>query len=171
MTQTHFLNGLKALSASSQWARRFFWLLMGLIFWLTLVSAPLAIAVPLAQAVNLAAQPVIEVKVEMGNTADELRFFPSELKFQVGRRYKLKLSDPSTLKHYFTAKDFADNIWSQKVEAANVEIKGAIHELELKPGAAADWVFVPIKPGTYELHCSVPGHAEAGMKGMLTIAA
>jgi uncharacterized cupredoxin-like copper-binding protein len=51
-----------------------------------------------------------------------------------------------------------------------VEIKGAIHEVELKPTAQADWVFVPIKSGTYELHCSIPGHAAAGMTGTLTIA-
>ena len=51
------------------------------------------------------------------------------------------LKNPSSQKHYFTAKNFADASWTQKVEAGNVEIKGAIHELELKPGAMAEWVF------------------------------
>ena len=50
----------------------------------------------------------------------------------IGKCYQLRLINPSQLKHYFTAKDFADNIWTQKVEAGKVEIKGAIHELELK---------------------------------------
>ena len=50
----------------------------------------------------------------------------------IGKCYQLWLTNPSQLKHYFTAKDFADNIWTQKVEAGKVEIKGAIHELELK---------------------------------------
>ncbi|MGC8712257.1 MAG: sulfocyanin-like copper-binding protein, partial [Leptodesmis sp.] len=93
------------------------------------------------------------------------------LQFTAGKRYKLILTNPSNSKHYFTAKDFADSIWSQKVEAGGVEVKGAISELELKPGATAEWVFVPIKFGTYELHCSIPGHAEAGMVGKLGIAA
>ncbi len=57
-------------------------------------------------------------------------------------KYKLILDNPSPTKHYFTAKDFADASWTQKVEAGKVEIKGAIHELELKPNAQAEWVIV-----------------------------
>ncbi|MGP1386317.1 MAG: cupredoxin domain-containing protein [Thainema sp.] len=107
--------------------------------------------------------------VHLGNAAGELKFEPNQLEFTAGKRYKLVLGNPSNQKHYFTAKDFADVIWSQKVDAGNVEVKGAIHELELRPGAEAEWVFVPQKPGTYELHCSIPGHSEAGMVGTITI--
>lgn len=114
-------------------------------------------------------QPATAVQVSLGNETGELVFVPDHLSFEAGQRYKLRLSNPSPQKHYFTAKDFADSIWSQKVEAGNVEVKGAIHELELKPGATAEWVFIPLKPGTYELHCSIAGHAEAGMIGELTI--
>jgi uncharacterized cupredoxin-like copper-binding protein len=155
--------------SSRQLARRVFWLLLGLILWFSLVATPLSAAATLG-AGDLAQQPALEVTVQLGNVANELRFVPNTLRFEAGKRYKLKLSNPSKLKHYFTAKDFADNIWNQKVEAGNVEIKGAIHEVELKPTAQADWVFVPIKSGTYELHCSIPGHAAAGMTGTLTIA-
>lgn len=79
------------------------------------------------------------------------------------------LDNPSPEKHYFTAKDFADGLWTQKVQAGDVEVKGAIHELELKPGAIAEWVFVPERPGTYELHCAIAGHTEAGMVGQLEV--
>ncbi len=92
------------------------------------------------------------------------------MEFVPGKRYLLRLNNPSQLKHYFTAKDFADGIWTQKVQAGKVEVKGAIHELELKPGAEAEWVFVPMKQGNYNLHCSIPGHTEAGMKGEIAIA-
>jgi uncharacterized cupredoxin-like copper-binding protein len=118
---------------------------------------------------NLLKQPVIEVKVSLGNTANELKFEPNYLEFTPGKRYNLKLNNPSSQKHYFTAKDFADVIWTQKVEAGKVEIKGNIHELELKPGAEAEWVFVPIKSGKYALRCTIAGHTEAGMKGEIVI--
>ncbi|NJO76600.1 MAG: biphenyl 2,3-dioxygenase [Leptolyngbyaceae cyanobacterium RM1_406_9] len=121
-------------------------------------------------AVLSSSKPLMEVSVHLGNSTEELKFVPEQLEFIAGRRYKLILDNPSSQKHYFTAKDFADAIWTQKVEAGNVEVKGAIHELELKPGAIAEWVFVPLKSGTYELHCSIPGHSEAGMRGVLTIA-
>ncbi|AFY75831.1 MAG: cupredoxin domain-containing protein [Hydrococcus sp. C42_A2020_068] len=139
---------------------RFLAVTLGVIFcWTTIVTAP-----------SLAARSVTEVKISLGNSAGELKFFPSDLKFMAGQKYKLVLDNPSPTKHYFTAKDFADASWTQKVEAGKVEIKGAIHELELKPGAEAEWVLVPEKPGTYKLYCSIPGHAEAGMTGTIAIA-
>jgi uncharacterized cupredoxin-like copper-binding protein len=114
-------------------------------------------------------QPPIEVKVSLGNSTNELKFVPDNLEFAAGKRYKLFLDNPSPQKHYFTAKDFADIIWTQKVEAGKVEVKGAIHELELKPGANAEWLFVPLKPGKYSLRCTVPGHTEAGMTGTIAV--
>ncbi|MGF1603656.1 MAG: plastocyanin/azurin family copper-binding protein [Thermosynechococcaceae cyanobacterium] len=118
---------------------------------------------------NLAKQNPISVNVSLSNEAGELKFFPDQLKFQSGKRYKLILTNTSPQKHYFTAKDFADAIWSQKVDAGNVEIKGAIHELELRPNTEAEWVFVPIKSGSYRLRCTIPGHTEAGMVGTLEV--
>ena len=118
---------------------------------------------------NLLKQPAIEITVSLGNSSNELKFEPNHLEFIPGNRYNLKLNNPSSQKHYFTAKDFTDAIWTQKVEAGNVEIKGNIHELELKPGAEAEWVFVPMKPGKYALRCTIAGHTEAGMKGEIVI--
>lgn len=137
-----------------------------LSFWLLLGGMNSAIAAPSG---SLLKQAPTEVHVSLGSANGELKFFPGELTFEAGQRYKLILDNPSPEKHYFTAKDFADGIWSQKVEAGKVEVKGAIHELELKPGAIAEWVFVPIKPGTYTLRCTIPGHAEAGMMGRLVV--
>lgn len=114
-------------------------------------------------------QPLETVQVHLGTPTGQLIFEPDHLAFKAGYRYQLLLDNPSPLKHYFTAKDFADVIWTQKVEAGQVEVKGAIHELELKPNAEAQWVFLPQKPGVYELHCSIPGHAEAGMRGEIAI--
>lgn len=118
---------------------------------------------------DLLKQPVSEITVSLGNSANELKFEPNNLELVAGKRYLLHLNNPSQLKHYFTAKDFADGIWTQKVEAGKVEIKGAIHELELKPGAEAEWVLVAIKPGKYGLRCPIPGHTEAGMTGEIVI--
>ena len=118
---------------------------------------------------NLLKQTPVNITVSLSNSAGELKFFPNNLEFTTGKRYKLQLTNPSPQKHYFTAKDFADAIWTQKVEAGNVEVKGAIHELELKPKAEADWVFVPMKPGNYQLRCSIAGHTGAGMIGKIAV--
>ena len=148
---------------SSRWLRRCLTTILGLTILLGVIWTPAAAAT------SATTQPAIEVKVSLGNSANELKFFPSNLEFVTGKRYKLLLDNPSLQKHYFTAKDFADASWTQKVEAGKVEVKGTIHELELKPGAEAEWIFVPMKPGTYELHCSIKGHTEAGMVGTIAI--
>lgn len=121
---------------------------------------------------NLNAQANTEmetVNVSLGNTQGELKFIPNQFEFKAGQKYKLILDNPSPEKHYFTAKDFADASWTQKVQAGKVEIKGAIHELELKPEGTADWVFIPEKQGIYQLYCSIKGHKEAGMTGQIAI--
>lgn len=147
-------------------------LILGLIIAAVVFFPTSAIAAPSPSSNhNLLSQPPIEVKVSLGNSANQLKFVPRNLKFTSGIRYKLLLDNHSSQKHYFTAKDFADASWSQKIEAGKVEIKGAIHELELKPGGEAEWVLIPIKPGTYELHCSIPGHTEAGMTGEIVVEA
>lgn len=134
------------------------------LFILFLLFQPAAIASP-----DLAKQTAIAVNVSLGNADNELRFIPDHFIFESGKRYKLVLSNPSHLKHYFTSKDFADASWTQNVVAGNVEIKGNIRELELRPNASAAWTFIPIKSGTYELHCAIAGHTESGMRGSISI--
>ncbi len=146
---------------------KFLTAVLGILLCLGFWASPNAIAAT----VDLARQPLTEVKVSLGSAANELKFYPDKLEFVAGRRYKLILDNPSPQKHYFTAKDFADASWTQKVEAGKVEIKGNIRELELKPGAVAEWVFVPAKAGTYSLRCPIPGHTEAGMTGSITVTA
>lgn len=154
-------------SQLSQWVQCFTFFSLSVIFGVSLNMLPANAAPPKAD--DLAHQPAIEIKVSLGNTANELKFIPDQLEFVSGKRYKLVLDNPSPQKHYFTAKDFADGIWTQKVEAGKVEVKGAIHEVELKPTAEAEWVFVPLRAGTYSLRCTIPGHTEAGMVGTITI--
>jgi uncharacterized cupredoxin-like copper-binding protein len=133
--------------------------------WIQIVAGDRAIAARLP----LSKQLPIAVNISLGNETGDLKFFPNTLTFQAGKRYNLILRNNSPSKHYFTAKDFADAIWSQKVDAGNVEVKGAIHELELRSNTQAEWVFIPLRAGIYPLRCTVAGHTEAGMVGTLEI--
>lgn len=114
-------------------------------------------------------QPTTDVYIALGNDADAMQFFPDTLQFQSGHRYNLHVSNPSSHKHCFDAKDFANNVWSQKVEVGNVEIKGTIYEIELNSHTEAEWVFVPLRAGTYSLRCSEAEQEGMGMVGTITI--
>lgn len=98
-------------------------------------------------------------------------FYPSELTFTQGQVTKLKLTNPSAVEHYFSAREFASKVYTIAVESNGVEVKGAVTEVALEPGASLTWIFVPMKQGTYQLLCPVPGHIEGGMVGVLTVAA
>lgn len=118
---------------------------------------------------DLARQAPILKTIQLGTPDGQLLFAPNQLTLKNGTLYKLTLSNPSQLKHYFTALAFANAVWTRKVEVAGVEIKGKIQELELKSGATVDWTFVPLQAGSYPLLCTIPGHADAGMIGQILI--
>ena len=165
----HSCRGLPQLVAQIFKIKIQVWASLILVICALVASPRLAIAAPLIPTIDYTKQPVISLQVSLSNNANELKFTPDRLVFQAGKRYKLSLTNPSNLKHYFTAKDFADAIWTQNVIAGNVEIKGNIRELELRPNTNAEWTFVPIRSGVYELHCAIAGHTEAGMRGLITI--
>ena len=122
-----------------------------------------------SRAADLSRQKPIEMSVSLGNSAGDLVFSPNKLTFETGKLYKLVLKNPSKSAHYFSALRFAAAVWSRKVETKTEEIKGAIREIELKPGGTAEWFFVPVQAGTYKLKCSIKGHAAGGMTGELVI--
>ena len=140
------------------------------LIWQNLILLVVIIFSSLLWMPNTQANPQVnEIQISLGNSSGELKFFPSNIELKTGQSYKLLLDNPSPIKHYFTSKDFADASWTRKVQAGKVEVKGAIHELELKPDAEAEWVLTPMKSGTYELHCSIKGHATAGMVGEIIV--
>ena len=105
----------------------------------------------------------------LGTADNALAFSPAELSFEQGRVYKLTLSNPSNVEHYFSAPTFASKVFTVLVEVGGVEVKGAVTEVALEPGASLTWIFVPMRPGRYPLLCPVAGHVEGGMVGALIV--
>lgn len=125
---------------------------------------------------DMTKQNPIEVKVQLGDSKNSLRFFPSELTFETGKLYKLVLRNASEMKHYFSSEGLSRSVFTRKAQVLDAdgktiaEIKGAIREIEVYPGGTAEWWFVPVKTGTYhDLKCTIKGHAEGGMVGTITI--
>ncbi len=125
---------------------------------------------------DMTAQQPVEMTVSLGNAENKLRFYPSTLEFETGKLYKLVIKNPSSQKHYFTAEALARSVFTRKVQIVGktnetlAEVKGHISEIEVYPGGTAEWWFVPVKTlKSSRLHCSIAGHAEAGMTGSISI--
>lgn len=132
---------------------------------------------------DLSRQPPIEVVVDLGKHGHHA-FFPDKLKFETGKLYKLVLRNHSADPHYFTSHSFSQAVWTRKVQVTQprdgklvtlAEFKGAIREIEVYPGHAAEWWFVPVATGRFtDLHCGIRSsdgktHAEHGMTGEIVV--
>jgi len=125
---------------------------------------------------DLTQQKPIDIKVQLGDEKNSRRFVPDMIELETGKLYRLILSNPSPEKHYFSSEGLSQAAFTRKVQVngadgkALAEVKGVIREIEVYPDAVTEWWFVPIKAGQFgDLKCTIPGHAEAGMVGRITI--
>ena len=100
----------------------------------------------------------------------EYKFVPLELVFKKDTPYKLVLKNDGKEKHYFVSEEFFRAIALRKVESKDGEVKAPyITAIEVYPDRSIDIYFIPAKAGTYDLICTVKGHAEKGMTGKIHI--
>ena len=132
---------------------------------------------------DLSRQTPIEVTVNLG-AGDKYEFSPKQLRFETGKLYKLILRNRSSDPHYFTSHNFSQMVWTRKAQIVQLrdgkpvtlaEFKGAIREIEVYPGHAAEWWLVPVQAGrTADLRCGITdkdgkSHADLGMIGEIVI--
>ena len=106
---------------------------------------------------------------------------PLRLNLVEGKHYQLKIVNASASTHYIWAPEFdalsaqTTQISVDKGKVGN-RVTGAPEEeyltaeTEIQPGGTAVWEFVPQMAGTFKWGCSIPSHADAGMKGELVVA-
>jgi uncharacterized cupredoxin-like copper-binding protein len=92
------------------------------------------------------AQPVT---MTVGNS---MQFAPSSVAIRAGQPVELTLRNGGAIPHDFTL-----------AESASRPVK-----VEAQAGKTARGTFTIDTPGTYAFVCSLPGHAEAGMRGTIT---
>ena len=87
---------------------------------------------------------------DLAVTAKEFSFNPARLTLKAGQSAKLVMENIGSIEHDFTVDD-------------------AGFKLSVTGGKTKDKELKIDKPGTYEFHCSVAGHKDAGMKGELVV--
>ena len=83
--------------------------------------------------------------------ATEFAFSPSQFTVKAGEPVTVTLENNGAYPHNFTVSDL-------NIKTPNVE-----------PGGKTTITFTPTKTGTYTFICSVPGHADKGMTGKITV--
>ena len=100
----------------------------------------------------LAADRAIDAGLpQLDVTARDLRFVPADLHVTAGEWVVLEFTNRDTVVHDWMVEG-----------VANLDVVA-------RPGQTSRLRFVLDTPGTYRVICSIPGHAEAGMVGTLTV--
>lgn len=87
---------------------------------------------------------------EIRVTADEFSFSPDVIEVRAGETVNVVLVNAGALPHDLT-------------------VPAVGFSLAVAPGATAEAALTAPAPGTYPFLCSVPGHREAGMVGVLVV--
>lgn len=103
-------------------------------------------------------------------TMTEYAFSPTPVVLKGGVPTKLVLKNAGKVAHYFVAETFFKTIATRKVQGSDGEVKApSFTAVEVYPGKTLEWFLVPTQKGTFDLLCTVKGHAQQGMKGKIEV--
>ncbi len=113
-----------------------------------------------------------DTEVDMFEGQSSFAFTPPNLALTKDLGYKLKLDNPTShaSKHYYTAAEFYKTVVLRKADDSQAEIKAPyLKAVELLIGGETTLYIVPTATGTYEVLCTIPGHADLGMTGNVVV--
>ncbi|HEX9205721.1 MAG TPA: cupredoxin domain-containing protein [Candidatus Deferrimicrobiaceae bacterium] len=110
-------------------------------------------------------------KMETVNvTMTEYAFSPSPIALKSGAPTKIVLRNGGKEHHYFVAEKFFRTIATRKIQGSDGEVKApAFTAVEVYAGKSMEWFLVPTEKGTFDVVCTVKGHADHGMKGTIEV--
>jgi len=112
-------------------------------------------------------------------TAKEFAFTPAAFEVTAGQPVKLTFRNDGSVEHDFSIREIelvGSATASGDAQSANGHMMGGMTgqpqlHVAAGAGATATLEFTPGKAGTYEYYCTVAGHKESGMAGVLTVKA
>ena len=110
-----------------------------------------------------AGSPLV-ARVEM----TEFTFRPAVVRLPARRQVKLVLANQGQIAHQFETVYLYKTIAVVVNTALRVEANG-VEFVRLQPGATATLTFLPRVRGQFPFACTIEGHREAGMVGLLEV--
>ena len=105
-----------------------------------------------------------------------MTYLPTTIEVMAGQPVKLTFENMDVVDHDFSIQEFPMSMMGATQEPlVGHDMGGVMGDPELHMAAlmnkTAVLEFTPSTPGTYEYFCTVAGHKEAGMHGILTVTA
>jgi uncharacterized cupredoxin-like copper-binding protein len=127
------------------------------------------------------AEPEELSTAEFSLTATDLAFSTNQLEVVAGQSVKIALTNEGALEHDFSIMEMphVGEIHAESNEMGGETMGHDMTSMEEQPeihmaaaaGGRSTIEFTPSTAGEYEFYCTVAGHKEAGMAGMLVVKA
>jgi len=107
--------------------------------------------------------------IEIG-MSDNMRFTPNDIQVTAGEKIKFVVTNNGALKHEFvlgTPESLKDHA-AMMIKFPNMEHEEP-YMAHVSPGKSMDIVWQFSESGIFEFGCLLPGHFDAGMKGILAV--
>ena len=127
------------------------------------VGLPVGLALAALSAANAGAAENWTKAQPVSVIASEYQFSPNKLSFRRGVAYRLHIENRGRELHEFTAPAFFKSVEARSTAVLNA----GKTEIEIPPGTAKDFYFVPLRAGHFGLRCA--DHDWAGMVGEITV--
>jgi uncharacterized cupredoxin-like copper-binding protein len=135
----------------------------------------LSLAVAILLGACGAASPATPSTQKFLVTAKEFAYAPATLEVTSGQLVEITLQNSGTIEHDFSIAeiDLAGSPTASGEMQSGHMMGGMGDQPKLHVAAAAGGqstlTFTPTRPGQYQFYCTVAGHKDAGMTGVLTI--
>lgn len=100
----------------------------------------------------------------------EYAFEPADISFDAGKPYRLRIENVGATTHTFVSKGFFQAIAAAELTGGAAPVSTPyVETIAIAPKTTRELRFVAVRPGTWRLECTVPGHALFGMVGKITV--
>ncbi|HEX6000413.1 MAG TPA: cupredoxin family protein [Hyphomicrobiaceae bacterium] len=117
-----------------------------------------------------AAKPFRTIEIVMKEGDGSMSFAPDRVEARKGEQIKFVIRNEGQLEHELLIDSFAKN---QEHKAEMEKHPDMDHDepngTRLKPAARKELIWRFARAGTFEFACLIPGHYEAGMKGVIVV--
>lgn len=100
-------------------------------------------------------------------TMVDIDFEPDQFTAEAGEVVEFQVTNEGAMEHSFTIDDIAASV--EVSGAPRLEQNDADVDVWVQPDEGGSFTLQVDEPGEYEFYCAVPGHAEAGQVGTLTV--
>jgi uncharacterized cupredoxin-like copper-binding protein len=101
---------------------------------------------------------------------DNMRFAPDSLTFKAGETVRFVIQNNGKIPHEFVIGSMSELMEHAEMMRAMPSMQHAeANMLTLAPGAEGELIWSFDETGTVDFACTIPGHLEAGMKGVIQV--